>query len=73
MRLVFSTGLDTIAELEKPKLGPYKMKIRRKISAILGMPPEAVSVKAKTAEGLGPVGEGLAVKCQAVVTMERIV
>ena len=35
------------------------------------LPADAVSVKAKTAEGLGPEGQGLAVTCEALVTLRR--
>lgn len=63
---------DTVIHLEKPKLSPFKAAIRAKIAGLLGLPVEAVSVKAKTMEGLGPVGEGLAVSCDALVTLQRI-
>ncbi|MBI3313507.1 MAG: 2-C-methyl-D-erythritol 4-phosphate cytidylyltransferase [Candidatus Omnitrophica bacterium] len=65
------THLDTVTLLEKPKLGARKQAIQKKLSKILNLPQDAVSIKAKTAEGLGPEGEGLAITCEAVVTMER--
>jgi 2-C-methyl-D-erythritol 4-phosphate cytidylyltransferase/2-C-methyl-D-erythritol 2,4-cyclodiphosphate synthase len=61
--------VDTVITLEKPKLGPYKKKIKKNIARILGLPEDSVSVKAKTAEGLGPEGEGRAVSCEAVMTV----
>jgi 2-C-methyl-D-erythritol 2,4-cyclodiphosphate synthase len=65
--------LDTTIFLEKPKLSPYKEKIRRSIAEALAIPRESVSVKAKTMEGLGPEGQGLAVSAEALVTMRRTV
>lgn len=65
--------LDTTVFLERPKLSPYKEKIRKTLAEVLTLPPESISVKAKTMEGLGPEGRGLAVTAEAVVTMHRIV
>jgi 2-C-methyl-D-erythritol 4-phosphate cytidylyltransferase/2-C-methyl-D-erythritol 2,4-cyclodiphosphate synthase len=61
--------LDTVITLERPKLGPAKEKIRKRLAKLTGLGVEDVSVKAKTMEGLGPEGEGLAVSCEAVVTV----
>ena len=62
---------DTVIILEKPKLGPYKKKMAARIAKILALPADAVSVKAKTLEGLGPEGQGLAVTCEAIVTLRK--
>lgn len=63
--------IDSTVILERPKLKPYRERIRARIAEIAGVEPERVSVKFKTAEGLGPVGEGLSVEAQAVVTLAR--
>jgi 2-C-methyl-D-erythritol 4-phosphate cytidylyltransferase/2-C-methyl-D-erythritol 2,4-cyclodiphosphate synthase len=63
--------IDSVVILERPKLGKYKGMIRKRISELTGLDMEAVSVKAKTMEGLGSEGEGLAVSCEALVTMRR--
>lgn len=60
-------NLDATIMIEKPKLRPYVMAMREKIAEILGVEVSCVSVKAKTAEGLDAVGQGLAVAAQAVV------
>ncbi len=65
-------NVDSNVILEKPRLGPRKRAIRRQIARLLGIAEENVSVKAKTAEGLGPEGEGLAIRCEAVVTVTRL-
>lgn len=63
--------IDTVIMLERPKLKAYKQKICRQVAALLGISAENVSVKAKTAEGLGDIGEGRALSCQALVVMKR--
>jgi 2-C-methyl-D-erythritol 2,4-cyclodiphosphate synthase len=55
--------------LEEPKLGAHKENIRREIASLLGIELSSVSVKAKTMEGLGAIGERKAVAAQAVVTV----
>ena len=56
-----------IVHAERPKLSPYKRAIAESIAGLVGLPPELVSVKAKTNEGLGPIGQGEAMACTAVV------
>ncbi len=63
--------VDSVVTLERPKLGPYKKRMAARIAALLGLKASQVSVKAKTAEGLGAEGQGLAVTVEALVTMTR--
>ena len=58
--------------LERPKLGGLKEKMRGRLAELLGLEPDAVGLKARTLEGLGPIGAGQAVAAQAVVVLERI-
>ena len=62
-------NIDIVVILEKPKLSPYKDAIRKKISDVLKIKVDAVSVKAKTNEGLDEIGKGNAVACYAVATL----
>ena len=62
---------DLIIHIERPKLGPYKGQIRRSIAGLLETDFANVNVKAKTGEGLGPVGVGQAVETTAVVLLRR--
>ena len=64
--------VDSTVFLEKPRLGPLKKKIRGNLAKLLKLETENISVKAKTLEGLGPEGEGLAVTCEAVVVLRKI-
>jgi len=63
--------VDSTVILERPKLKDYRESIREKLAQALGIESNRVSVKFKTAEGLGPVGEGRSAEAQAVVTLAR--
>lgn len=60
---------DVTILAERPRLGPAKDEIRRSVADLLKLPPEAVAVKARTNEGLGPVGQQQAIACYAVVVV----
>lgn len=62
--------VDTVVTLERPKLASFKNKIKLNIARILDLQPAQVSVKAKTNEGLGAEGEGLAVSCVSIATVK---
>lgn len=60
---------DAVVVLEKPKLAPYFQAMKASLAPILGVKPGDLGIKAKTQEGLGPVGRGAAVLCWAVVLL----
>ncbi len=62
-------NVDTTVILERPKLKDYRLPIREKLAATLDLSVEQVSVKFKTAEKVGPVGEGRSAEAQAVVLL----
>ena len=64
-------NIDSTVRTERPKLAPYIEHIRDRIAEIAGTEASAVSVKAKTAEGLDAVGRGEAMAATAVVLLER--
>jgi 2-C-methyl-D-erythritol 2,4-cyclodiphosphate synthase len=64
-------NLDCTIFAERPKLAPHKPAIRRRIAGLLGVAVEAVNVKAKTGEHVGPVGREEAMEAQAVVLLGR--
>jgi 2-C-methyl-D-erythritol 2,4-cyclodiphosphate synthase len=68
-RSLHPLNADVTVILEKPKLGPHRQAIVARLAELLELPVERVNLKAKTAEGLGPVGEGLSVECHAVVLL----
>lgn len=63
--------VDATVILERPKLKDYRQPIRASLAATLGLDLDSLSVKFKTAEKVGPVGEGLAAEAQAIVTLRR--
>ena len=64
-------NVDTTVILERPKLKDYRLPIREKLAAALGLPLDCVSVKFKTSEKVGPVGEGKSAEAQAIVLLRR--
>ena len=64
-------NVDSTVILERPKLKDFRVPIRESLAAALAITIEQVSVKFKTAEKVGPVGEGRSVEAQAVVTLFR--
>ena len=65
-------NVDSTVVLERPKLKDYRQAIREKLAATLGLELDRVSVKFKTAEQVGPVGEGRSAESQAVVTLLKL-
>lgn len=66
-------NLDTTVILERPKLKDYRLTIRENIAGRLGIDLDRVSVKFKTAEKVGPVGEGKSAEAQAMVLLRKAV
>ena len=64
-------NLDCVIKMQKPKFIPHREKVRNSIAKILGVSQEKIFVKAKTAEGLGDVGHGEAIECQAICLLKR--
>jgi 2-C-methyl-D-erythritol 2,4-cyclodiphosphate synthase len=62
-------NVDSTVILEKPKLKEFRLLIRETLAAALGIELDRMSVKFKTAEKVGPVGEGRSVEAQALVTL----
>ncbi|MDO9405884.1 MAG: 2-C-methyl-D-erythritol 2,4-cyclodiphosphate synthase [Polaromonas sp.] len=62
-------NVDSTVIAQAPKLAPHIPAMRACIAAALGLALEQVNVKAKTAEKLGPVGQGLAMEARAVVLL----
>jgi 2-C-methyl-D-erythritol 2,4-cyclodiphosphate synthase len=62
-------NVDSTVIAQSPKLAPHIAAMRARIAQVLGVAIEQVNVKAKTAEKMGPVGEGLAMEARAVVLL----
>ena len=73
-RLVAAQGwrignIDSTLVAQSPKLAPHIPAMRVRIAEALGLDAAQVNVKAKTAEKLGPVGQGLSLEARAVALL----
>jgi 2-C-methyl-D-erythritol 2,4-cyclodiphosphate synthase len=64
-------NVDLTVLAQRPKLAPHRDAMRANIAADLGLDMDAVSVKATTTEGLGPVGREEAIAAHAVCLLRR--
>ncbi len=64
-------NVDSTVILERPKLKDFRAAIREKLAATLELEVDRISVKFKTAEKVGPIGEGRSAEAQALVTICR--
>ena len=63
--------VDATVIIERPKLKEFRAPIRQSLANTMTLEIEKVSVKFKTAEGVGPVGLGLSAEAQAIATLAR--
>ena len=64
-------NVDATVVVEAPKLAPHLDAIRARLAEVLRIDSSAVSVKAKTSEGMGYTGDGSGVAAYAVAALER--
>ena len=64
-------NVDATVVAQGPKLAPHIVAMRQRIAGALDVAIDQVSVKAKTAEGMGPVGEGKSMEARAVCLLLR--
>ena len=64
-------NVDSTIVAQSPKLAPHMGAIRTSVAKALGVGEDQVNVKAKTAEKLGPVGEGKSMEARAVALLQR--
>lgn len=62
-------NIDSTVIAQAPKLAPHIEPMRARLAQALQLRPAQVNVKAKTAEKLGPVGQGLSIEARAVVLL----
>ncbi len=65
-------NIDAVVIAEAPKIAPHRAAIAVALSETLGIQASQVSVKGKTAEGLGAIGAGEALSAYAVALLEEI-
>jgi 2-C-methyl-D-erythritol 2,4-cyclodiphosphate synthase len=64
-------NVDSTIVAQAPKMAPHIGAMVARIADILGLAPDCVNVKAKTAEKMGPVGEGRAIETRAVCLLTK--
>lgn len=64
-------NVDSTVVAQAPRLAAHIPAMRERIAGALGLQLDQVNVKAKTAERLGLVGQGLAMEARAVVLLHR--
>jgi 2-C-methyl-D-erythritol 2,4-cyclodiphosphate synthase len=64
-------NIDSTVVAQAPKLAPHIAGMRARIAGALELEVDQVNVKAKTAEKLGPVGQGLSIEAQAAVLLRQ--
>lgn len=64
-------NVDAVIKAEQPRMAPHIPQMKEKLAQAMDIPMEAISLKAKTAEGLGDVGEGRAMEAWAVCLLEK--
>eukprot|EP00118_Oscarella_pearsei_P027572 m.311171 g.311171 ORF g.311171 m.311171 type:complete len:166 (+) comp61255_c0_seq1:287-784(+) len=62
-------NVDTVILAERPKLKIWKEIIRKNIASLLKIDCDCVGIKAKSGEGIGPVGEGKVIEVRAIVLL----
>jgi 2-C-methyl-D-erythritol 2,4-cyclodiphosphate synthase len=65
-----TANLDCTVIAERPRLAPHLPAMRARLAAVLGVDAGRISVKAKSAEGLGAIGRGEGIAAQAVLLLE---
>lgn len=64
-------NVDSTIVAQAPKMAPHIAAMRTRIAQALGIEAAEVNVKAKTAEKMGPVGEGRAIEARAVCLLQQ--
>ena len=63
-------NLDCVIFAQRPRILPHRPAMRRRIAEILELDESTIWLKAKTGEGIGPIGEERAVAAECVVLVE---
>ena len=64
-------NIDATIVVQRPKLAPFIVEMRQNVAARLGVGIDAVSIKAKTSEGMGYTGDGTGIAAYAVALIEK--
>ncbi len=65
-------NLDCVILAERPKMAPYITEMRKTVGWLLDLPVDRVSIKAKTGEGIGTIGNSAAIAAHVVVLIHHL-
>lgn len=66
-----AVNIDLTVVAQRPRLAPHRDAMRGRLAEMVGVEPEAVSVKFTTTDRLGAVGRGEGIACWAVCLVAR--
>lgn len=69
---LFAKNIDAVVIAEAPKILPYMNAMKKNIATILKISENSISIKGKTNEGMGEIGEGKAIAVWAICEIESI-
>jgi len=64
-------SLDVVVETEQPKLAPHRQKMRERIAELFETTVDRVNLRGKTAEKLGEIGNGAAIRATAIALLRK--
>ncbi|MEI2676478.1 MAG: 2-C-methyl-D-erythritol 2,4-cyclodiphosphate synthase [Burkholderiaceae bacterium] len=64
-------NIDSTIVAQAPKMAPHILGMRLRLAQALGLELDQINIKAKTAEGMGPVGRGESIETRAVCLLHR--
>lgn len=64
-------NLDCVLSAELPKIAPHKQAIRQRLAEIMKLEINQVNIKAKTGEGVGPVGRRESIEARCIALLEK--
>ncbi|MBO4403449.1 MAG: 2-C-methyl-D-erythritol 2,4-cyclodiphosphate synthase [Bacteroidales bacterium] len=64
-------NIDTTLVIQAPKINPHIPDMQKKLSEVMSIPVEDISIKAKTSEKLGFIGRGEGVSAYAVALIQK--
>lgn len=66
------SNLDAVVIAEGPRIAPHRADIISSLAKMLKISPDRINVKGKTAEGMGPAGEGRAIEAHVAVLLSKM-
>ena len=64
--------VDATILADRPRLGPYKARIKSRLSKPMGLPVSPINLKGKSLQGLGPFGAQMGLVAWAAATVRRL-